>query len=166
MGGYDLANPLILFFKSLWKIWNNLVETVLIKWDYVKSLDEERRWFKQIFGRRKVGAIERFHYSRRLSFKKSTNPRTIQSSRAEVEKKINYADANFRTLLHQNAKIVEKYRCLLEPFLEFLYPTILRKRYRSPNLITNTSELRQYILRAISPNVSRKGVQALKNSTI
>jgi hypothetical protein len=156
---YDLADPLLnLFFKSLWKIWSNLLENVLTKWDYVKSLDQERRWFKQIFGKRKVDAIERFHYSRRISFKKSV--RTAQQYES-IEKNINYADANFRILLDQNARSIKKYRCLLEPFLEFLYPTILLKRYRSRNLITNRSELHAYILRAFSPKVSNKGVQAL-----
>jgi hypothetical protein len=143
--GYDLDPLLKLFFESFWKIWNNLVESVLAKWDYVKSLDEEREWFKQIFGKRKVDAIERFHYSRRLSFRKSADPRTIQRDEEGLEKKVNYVDGKFRRMLQQNAEITKKYRCLIEPFLEFLYPTALRKRYRSPYIITNTRELLELI---------------------
>lgn len=138
---YDLANPLLkLFFESFWKIWNDLLEAVLAKW-YFKSSYEERRWLKRIFGRKKVDALERFHYSKRTSFRRYEK---------DIEKKIKDVDGRYRRLLLQNAKIVGKYRCLIEPFLEFLYPTPLRKRYRSPDIVRNRSELRAQLLKIIS----------------
>jgi hypothetical protein len=147
---YDLADSLKLFFQSFWKIWNDLLEAVLAKWYYVKSSDEERGWLKQIFGRRKVDALERFHYSKRISFRRSTDLGNIQRYEKDIEKKINDVDGKFRKLLLQNAKIIGKYRCLLEPFLEFLYPAQLRKRYRSPRYRISRAELREQLLEIIS----------------
>jgi uncharacterized protein YaaR (DUF327 family) len=118
---------------------------VIAKWEYIsKPTTEERLWLEEIY-MKKVDVVAKNSFFERMSFKKKER-KEIQLTKEVIEQVLSEIDEKFRDLMRSNANITNKYKHLIQPFLEILYPKSMRRSSWSRNVYKNHYDLMYKIL--------------------
>ena len=143
---YVLSDPSIQrFLACCADLYKDLISWVIARWEYIsKPTTEERLWLEEIY-MKKVDVVAKNSFFERMSFKKKER-KEIQLTKEVIEEVLGEIDEKFRALVRSNANITNKYKHLIQPFLEILYPKSMRRSSWSRNVYNNHYDLMYKIL--------------------